>query len=113
MFPYGIRGNILKWFDSYLTKRSQFIMYDNIQSETLLDIHNISVQGHKPLQMINTLTATGWGKKKETPIATYKAFMRPALEYASSICSPLTSWTSMNKLQVMQNTALRTTTGCT
>ena len=34
MFGYGIRGNILKWFDSYLTNRSQFIMYDNIQSET-------------------------------------------------------------------------------
>ena len=34
MFVYGIRGNILKWFDSYLTNRSQFIMYDNVQSET-------------------------------------------------------------------------------
>ena len=34
MFAYGIRGNILKWFDSYLTNRSLFIMYDNIQSET-------------------------------------------------------------------------------
>ena len=27
-------NNILKWFDSYLTNISQFIMYDNIQSET-------------------------------------------------------------------------------
>ena len=34
MFAYGIRGNILKWVESYLTNRSQFIMYDNIQSET-------------------------------------------------------------------------------
>ena len=34
MFVYGIRGNILKWFESYLTNRSQFTMYDNIQSET-------------------------------------------------------------------------------
>ena len=33
-FAYGNRGNILKWFDSYLTNRSQFIMYDNILSET-------------------------------------------------------------------------------
>ena len=32
MFAYGIRGNIQKWFDSY--HRSQFIMYDTIQSET-------------------------------------------------------------------------------
>ena len=34
MFAYGIRGNILKWFESYLTNRSQFIMYDNVQSVT-------------------------------------------------------------------------------
>ena len=39
--------------------------------------------------------------------------MRPALEYASSILSPLASSTSNNKMQVMQNAALRTVTGCT
>ena len=42
-------------------------------------IHNISVQPHKPLQIIKTLTATGWGKQKETLMVTYKAVMRPAL----------------------------------
>ena len=46
-------------------------------------------------------------------MATYKAVMRPALEYASSIWSPLASSTSIIKLQVMQNAALRTATGCT
>ena len=76
-------------------------------------IHNISVQAHKPLQIIKALTATGWGKQKETLMATYKAVMRPALEYASSVCSPIASSTSINKLQVMQNAALRTATGCT
>ena len=39
--------------------------------------------------------------------------MRPALEYASSIWSPLASSTSINKLHGMQNAALRTATGCT
>ena len=29
-------------------------------------IHNISVHAHKPLQIIKTLTARGWGKQKET-----------------------------------------------
>ena len=38
-------------------------------------IHNISVQAHKPLQIIKALTATGWGKQKETLMATYKAVM--------------------------------------
>ena len=46
-------------------------------------------------------------------MATYKAVMRPALEYASSIWSPLASSTSINKLKVMQNAALRTVTECT
>ena len=75
-------------------------------------IHNISVQAHKPLLMVKALTATGCGKQ-ETLMATYKAVMRPALEYASSIWSPLSSSTSITKLQVMQNSALRTATGCT
>ena len=39
-------------------------------------IHNISVQAHKLLQMMKTLTATGWGKHNETLMATYKAVMR-------------------------------------
>ena len=76
-------------------------------------IHNISVHAHKPLQIIKALTATGWGKQKETLMATYKAVMRPTLEYASSIWSPLASSTSINTLKVMQNGALRTATGCT
>ena len=36
-------------------------------------INNISVQAHNPLQMIKALTSTGWGKQKETVMATYKA----------------------------------------
>ena len=76
-------------------------------------IHNISVQAHKPLQIIKALTATGWGKQKETLMAIYKAVMRSALEYAHSVWSPNASSTSINKLQVMQNAALRSATGCT
>ena len=71
-------------------------------------IHNISVQAHKPLQIIKAVTATWWGKQKETLMATYKAVMRPAQEYASSVWSPIASSTSINKLQIMQNAALRT-----
>ena len=40
---------------------------------------------HKPLQIIKALIATGWGKQKETLMATYKAVVRPALEYVSCI----------------------------
>ena len=41
-------------------------------------------------------------------MATYKAIMRSALEYGSSIWLPLTSSTRINKLHA----ALRTATGC-
>ena len=34
MYAYGIRGNILKWFESYLTDRSQYVTYDCIKSNT-------------------------------------------------------------------------------
>ena len=34
MYAYGIRGNILKWCESYITDRSQYITYDGIQSNT-------------------------------------------------------------------------------
>ena len=74
-------------------------------------IHNIPLQTHKPLQMIKALTATGWGKQKETLMDTYKGVVIPALEYVSSIWSALSSSTSIYKLQVMQNSALRTATG--
>ena len=33
MHAYGIRGNILRWFRSYLTNTSQFVSYDGRQSE--------------------------------------------------------------------------------
>ena len=55
-------------------------------------IHNISVQAHKPLQIIKTLAARGC--VKETLMATYKAVMRPALEYASSVWSPISCSTN-------------------
>ena len=76
-------------------------------------IHNISVQAHKPLQMIKVLTTTGCGRQKETLMATYGVVMRPALEYASSMWSPLVSSTAIDKLHVMRNAALRAATGCT
>ena len=46
-------------------------------------------------------------------MANYKAVMRPALECAFSIWSPFASSTSINKLQVMENAALKTATRCT
>ena len=76
-------------------------------------IQIISVHAHKSRQRIRALTATGWGKQKKTLMATYKAVMRPSIECASSIWSPIAASTNINKLQVMQNAAFRTITRCT
>ena len=77
-------------------------------------IQNIATHAQKPLQIIKTLTGTTWGKQRETLVATYnRAVMRPTLEYASLIWSPMASPTSINKLHVMQNTALRACSRCT
>ena len=34
LYAYGIRSVLLKWFDSYLTVRSQYAIYDVVRSET-------------------------------------------------------------------------------
>ena len=39
-------------------------------------------------------------------MATYEAAVRPAMEYAYSIWSPLAAWAGINKQQVMQDAAL-------
>ena len=32
---YGIRGNLLNWFESYLTDRKQYVFYNGISSEVM------------------------------------------------------------------------------
>ena len=40
---------------------------------------SVTKGAHKPLQIIKAITATGWGKQKETLMATYKVVIRPTL----------------------------------
>ena len=62
---------------------------------------------NKKKKKIKVLTATGWGKQKDTLMATYKAVMKPALEYASSIWSLLAS--STNSKWLRPDTGLKIT----
>ena len=34
LYAYGIRGIFLKWFESYLSGRTQYVVFDGVQSET-------------------------------------------------------------------------------
>ena len=70
-------------------------------------------KARKPIHIGKALTSTTWGKQKETMLATYKSITKSILEYVSTIWSPLTSDTNINKLQITQNTALIITTWCT
>ena len=41
LYLYGIRGNIYRWFESYLTNRSQFVEYNNVKSKTENITHGV------------------------------------------------------------------------
>ena len=45
LYSYGIRGSMLKWFESYLTARSQYVVFDGEASET----HGVKCGVHKDL----------------------------------------------------------------
>ncbi len=62
--------------------------------------------------VLKALAGTSWGQDKETLMMTYKAIGRSVLNYAAPIWAPVISDTSWAALQVAQNQALRTATGC-
>ena len=76
-------------------------------------IQTTKEKAQKTTNILKTLTSTHWGKQKETIITTYKTITRPILEFGSTVWSPIASNTNISTLQTIQNTALRTATGCT
>ena len=48
LYAYGIKGVLLKWFESYLTDRSQYVIYDGVRSETKVVECGVP-QGSNPL----------------------------------------------------------------
>ena len=35
LYHYGIRGNLFKWFESYLTNRSQYVSFNGNKSDIM------------------------------------------------------------------------------
>jgi hypothetical protein len=76
-------------------------------------INNIVNNTNIRLNSLWALGGTKFGKNKETLAPTYKQFIRTVLAYASPAWAPALSNTNIQKLQTLQNKALRIVTGCT
>ena len=75
-------------------------------------VEAIEEKAKQRLTLLKALTGTTWGQQKETLIATYKALIESLFSYAAPIWYPNASKTSIKKLQLIQNSALRVATGC-
>jgi hypothetical protein len=76
-------------------------------------INRTTIKAKSTINIIKALSSKEWGKQKETILTTYNAITKPHLEYACTIWGPIASNTNISKLQTIQNTALRISTGCT
>ena len=65
----------------------------------------------RALNVMKALAWLSWGFTTET-LVTYKAIVRPILNYASSNWFTQVSSTHLDKLEVIQNKVMRITTGC-
>ena len=65
------------------------------------------------LNILKSLTGSTWGHQVETITTTYKLLVRSVLHYAAPVWFPNTAPSNINKLQRIQNSALRVATGCT
>ena len=61
--------------------------------------------------ILKALAGTTWGQQKETLLITYKAVGRSIANYAAPVWSTIASITSIDKIQIAQNEALRIATG--
>ena len=64
------------------------------------------------LGVLRALSDSSFGQDKECLLLTYKAIIRPFFDFAAPIVYPLYSQSSILRLQLVQNRALRLVTGC-
>jgi hypothetical protein len=64
------------------------------------------------LPILKSLAGTTFGQSQETLHLTYKMLVRPLIGFGCPVWFLNASDTSIKKLQVVQNLALRTVTGC-
>ena len=73
--------------------------------------HYITERCCSRLKLLPALSGTCWGQQKETLAFTYKSLIRSIITYAPPIWYPNPSNFAIQRLQRLQNSALRITTG--
>jgi hypothetical protein len=73
----------------------------------------ISQKASRRLQPLKALASHTWGQDRDTLLLIYKQYIRSIIEYASPAWHPTLAPSNLNKLQTLQNHALRIITGCT
>jgi hypothetical protein len=63
------------------------------------------------LKVMKALSGTSWGHQKETQMLTFKSLIRPVISYACPVWFPNLAQGHVDRLQVVQNKALRIATG--
>lgn len=74
-------------------------------------IENVCVKARKQLNILFAVAKFNWGAHPSTILQVYKSFIRPGLEWAGFLFNS-NSFVQLHKLNVVQNTALRTGLGC-
>ena len=64
------------------------------------------------LNLLRALSDTSFGHDKEVLLSTYKTYIRSVIDYGAPIVYPNYSASSVNRLQRVQNRALRLALGC-
>ena len=99
--------------DAILPKRTPNIL--GVLLDTSFAFHHqceyVANRVSKRNNILKTLAGTSWGQHKETLLMTYKAVGRSIADYAAPVWSTNASNTSIEKIKVAQNEALRISTG--
>ena len=75
-------------------------------------IDNLCTRAAPRIGVLKLLSSSTWGQQVETMVTTYKLLVRSILHYAAPVWFPNTAAYNIEKLQRIQNTALRVATGC-
>ena len=87
------------------------VIFDTMHTFTP-HVESIVNKAKSKVNLMKAVAGSTWGQDKETLVLTYKALGRSILEYAVPIWSPIIPKSSWDKIQVVQNQALRVATGC-